>query len=142
MQPSFDARWGGTEAMYATRLGAERSLAANPFGSLAGVGVPLALGSDSPVTPLDPWGGVRAAVNHHNRAQCLSPTAAFAAHTRGGWRATGDDETGMLAPGALASLAVWDHRQAGLPDVGPDATAPACLRTVLGDKVIHDELAA
>ncbi|ADD43603.1 amidohydrolase [Stackebrandtia nassauensis] len=139
VQPSFDARWGGTEAMYATRLGAERSLAANPFGSLAGVGVPLALGSDSPVTPLDPWGGVRAAVNHHNPSQRLSPTAAFAAHTRGGWRATGDDEAGVLAPGAPATLAVWDHRQPGLPDVGPDSVNPRCRRTVHNGTVIFDE---
>ena len=31
---------------------------------LAAAGVPLAFGSDSPVTPVDPWAGVRAAVEH------------------------------------------------------------------------------
>ena len=139
VQPSFDARWGGAELMYATRLGRERAVASNPFGSLAGVGVPLALGSDSPVTPLDPWGGVKAAVNHHNPVQSLSPTAAFAAHTRGGWRATGDDETGVLAPGAPATFAVWDHREPGLPDVSPQAPAPRCRRTVVSGNVIFDE---
>lgn len=139
VQPSFDARWGGTDAMYASRLGAERSLAANPYGSLAGVGVPLALGSDSPVTPLDPWGGVKAAVNHHNPVQRISPTAAFAAHTRGGWRATGDDETGVMAVGSPATFAVWDQRRGGLPELGPDAKAPQCRLTVLDGDTIFDK---
>lgn len=139
VQPSFDARWGGTESMYATRLGVERSLQANPYGSLAGVGVPLALGSDSPVTPLDPWGGVKAAVNHHNPRQNLSPTAAFAAHTRGGWRAVGDDTAGVLAPGCPATFAVWDHRDAGLPDLDENSVAPRCRRTVRDGTVIYDE---
>ena len=34
-------------------------------------GVRLALGSDSPVTPFDPWAAVRAAVRHHDSAQRL-----------------------------------------------------------------------
>ncbi|MBO0871555.1 MAG: amidohydrolase family protein, partial [Micromonosporaceae bacterium] len=58
VQPAFDRLWGGEHGMYATRLGVARSLASNPIGALAGVGVTLALGSDSPVTPLDPWGSV------------------------------------------------------------------------------------
>ncbi|GAA4895634.1 hypothetical protein LX16_1490 [Stackebrandtia albiflava] len=139
VQPSFDARWGGADAMYATRLGAERALASNPFGSLAGVGVPLALGSDAPVTPLDPWGGVAAAVNHHNPVQRLSPTAAFAAHTRGGWRALGIDDTGVLAPGCPATLAVWDRREPGLPDLTPHAELPRCRRTLSAGVVIFNE---
>ncbi|CAM3255626.1 amidohydrolase [Stackebrandtia soli] len=139
VQPSFDARWGGADKMYSTRLGTERALASNPFGSLAGVGVPLALGSDTPVTPLDPWGGVAAAAYHHNPTQRLSVNAAFAAHTRGGWRSTGDDSTGVLAPGSAATFAVWDRREAGLPDLADGAPAPRCRRTVLDGTVIFDE---
>lgn len=139
VQPSFDARWGGDDAMYATRLGVERAMASNPFGSLAGVGVPLALGSDSPVTPLDPWGGVAAAVHHRNPVQGLSPTAAFAAHTRGGWRAVGDDEAGVLVPGSPATLAVWDRTEPGLPDLTEDMNAPRCMRTVVDGVTIFDE---
>ncbi len=60
VQPAFDAAWGGADGMYAARLGRDRALAANPLSKLAGVGVPLAFGSDAPVTALDPWGGVRA----------------------------------------------------------------------------------
>ncbi|GAA1343341.1 amidohydrolase [Actinocatenispora thailandica] len=134
VQPAFDRLWGGAGQMYQQRLGLDRSLASNPFGSLSGVGVPLAFGSDSPVTPLDPWGGVRAAAQHHNPAQRISVRTAFAAHTRGGWRAARYDETGFLAPGAPATLAVWDC-PAGLDEHGlplldePDQT-PRCLRTV------------
>lgn len=136
VQPAFDAAWGGTDAMYARRLGTERSLAANPFASLAGVGVPLAFGSDAPVTPVDPWGGVAAAVWHHNPAQRLSLKSAFAAATRGGWRAMGDDVTGVLVPGAPGTLAVWEHRSAELPD---PRVAPSCVRTVLAGRTIFVE---
>ncbi len=94
--------------MYAQRLGVERSLASNPIGSLAGVGVPLAFGRDSPVTPLDPWGSVRAATAHHNPVQRLGVRAAFAAHTRGGWRAVHRDDEGVLVPGGAATFALWD----------------------------------
>jgi predicted amidohydrolase YtcJ len=151
VQPVFDARWGGPDGMYAQRLGRERALAMNPFAALAAAGVPLALGSDSPVTHLDPWGTVRAAVHHRTPGSGLGARAAFSAHTRGGWRAARRDAEGELAPGLPATFAVWhvegelvvqtpDDRVAGwstdpragvsgLPDLeGPD---PVCLRTVV-----------
>jgi len=160
VQPAFDAAWGGETGMYAQRLGVERALTLNPFGALAGVGVPLAFGSDSPVTPLDPWGTVRAAAYHRNPHHSISVRAAFAAHTRGGWRAVGRDDEGLLAPGAPATFAVWaaeevvvqapdervsrwstDPRGAvpGLPDLTPDATLPTCLRTVVRGHTIFEQ---
>ncbi len=84
MQPAFDRLWGGGDRMYASRLGVARALAANPMGAMHGVGVMLAFGSDSPVTPLDPWGSVRAAVSHCDPVQRMGVGSAFAAHTRGG----------------------------------------------------------
>jgi predicted amidohydrolase YtcJ len=151
VQPVFDARWGGPDGMYAERLGRERALAMNPFAALASAGVSLALGSDSPVTSLDPWGTIRAAVQHRTPGSGISARAAFSAHTRGGWRAARRDDEGELAPGVPATFAVWqvegelvvqtpDARVAGwstdpragvsgLPDLdGPD---PVCLRTVV-----------
>ena len=68
---------------------------------------PLAFGSDSPVTPLDPWGTVRAAAFHRTPEHRVSVRAAFTAHTRGGWRAVGRDDAGVLVPGAPADYAVW-----------------------------------
>ncbi|MGB8652324.1 MAG: amidohydrolase family protein [Mycobacteriales bacterium] len=151
VQPAFDARWGGEEGMYAQRLGRDRALGMNPFAALAAAGVALALGSDSPVTPLDPWGALRAAVRHRTPGSGLSARAAFSAHTRGGWRAARRDGDGELVPGAPATFAVWqvegelvvqtpDERVAGwstdpraavsgLPDL--DGPPPACLQTVV-----------
>ncbi|MCU1589014.1 MAG: Amidohydrolase 3 [Frankiales bacterium] len=132
VQPGFDARWGGPAGMYAERLGAARAASMNPFGALAARGVVLALGSDSPVTPLDPWGTIRAAVRHRTPSSGLSAEAAFAAHTTGGRWAAGDAATGDLEPGAAATFAVWDAgtvRPGALPALdGPD---PTCLRTVV-----------
>jgi hypothetical protein len=140
MQPAFDRLWGGDAGMYALRIGAERSLASNPFASLAGVGVPLTFGSDSPVTPIDPWGGVRAAAGHHNPHQRITVRAAFAAHTRGGWRAVRRDDEGVLVPGGPATFAVWHATgdlAGGLPVLHPDDPLPTCLRTVVRGAVIH-----
>ncbi|WP_461030845.1 amidohydrolase family protein, partial [Streptomyces sparsus] len=89
VQPAFDAAWGGGSGMYAQRLGAERARTLNPYAALQRAGVPLAFGSDSPVTPLDPWGTVRAAAFHRTPEHRISVRGAFTAHTRGGWRAIG-----------------------------------------------------
>ena len=87
VQPAFDAAWGGDAGMYVERLGVQRALATNPFADLADAGVALALGSDAPVTPLDPWGGVHAAVDHRTPGSGLRPFDAFDAATHGGWYA-------------------------------------------------------
>ncbi|MFD4878690.1 amidohydrolase [Streptomyces sp. NPDC058420] len=157
VQPAFDALWGGEDGMYAQRLGVERARALNPFAALLRAGVPLAFGSDSPVTPIDPWGTVRAAAFHRTAEHRVSVRAAFTAHTRGGWRAVGRDDAGVLVPGAPADYAVWrtdalvvqapDDRVArwstdprsgtpGLPDLTPGGELPVCLRTVVGGRTV------
>ncbi len=125
VQPAFDAAWGGADGMYAQRLGAERGARLNPFALLASRGVPLAFGSDAPVTPLDPWASVRAAAHHQTPGSAVSSRAAFAAATRGGWRAAGvrDGVTGTLAPGASASYAVWDVDELDQPENSPPRRA-------------------
>jgi len=142
MQPAFDRLWGGDNQMYAQRLGVARSLESNPMGAMHGVGVALAFGSDSPVTPLDPWGSVRAATLHHNPAYRMSARAAFAAHTRGGWRAVHHDDEGVVAPGAPATFAVWQLPAGvaanGLPVLNAGSALPICRRTVLRGTTIHD----
>ncbi|MFJ9213637.1 amidohydrolase [Streptomyces sp. NPDC102264] len=157
VQPVFDAFWGGTDGMYARRLGADRARTLNPYAALLRAGVPLAFGSDSPVTPLDPWGTVRAAAFHHTPEHRISVRAAFTAHTRGGRRAMGRDDAGTLVPGAPADYAVWrteelvvqapDDRVArwstdprsgtpGLPDLTPGRPLPECLRTVVSGQTV------
>ena len=141
VQPAFDARWGGDGGLYADRLGRERALAMNPFATLARAGVALALGSDSPVTPFDPWGAVRACADHHVPGERLDPAAAFAAHTVGGWRAagSGDAGAGTLAVGAPATFAVWDAGTLapGRTLPGPEVR-PRCVLTVRSGRVLHD----
>lgn len=139
VQPAFDAAWGGSDAMYAERLGAERAAGLNRFASLARAGVPLAFGSDAPVTPIDPWAGVRAAAYPRTPGSAISPEAAFAAHTRGGWAAARRPEEGVLAPGAAATFAIWQvgELRDGLPDLAPGVDLPHCVSTVLRGETIH-----
>lgn len=163
VQPAFDATWGGTDGMYATRLGVDRAATLNPFAALAAAGVPLAFGSDSPVTAIDPWATVRAAVHHRTPGHGISPRAAFGAATRGAWRAAGarDGITGTLVPGAPACYAIWaaddlvvaagssgsdavrrwstDPRALvpPLPRLDPGAALPECLRTVHRGQTIY-----
>lgn len=109
VQPVFDALWGAAGGLYEQRLGA-RSQKMNPFASFYASGVPIAFGSDSPVTPLRPWASVRACLEHSNPEQRISARAAFLGHTRAGWRATKHRNPlmGQLVPGAPASFAVWE----------------------------------
>ncbi|MFG1813964.1 amidohydrolase [Kribbella sp. NPDC049174] len=159
VQPMFDALWGGPDGMYAERVG-DRWQGMNPFGSLARAGVVLAFGSDSPVTELGGWEAVRAAAFHHEQGQRITVRAAFQAHTRGGWRAAGIDDAGVLAPGTAATYAIWesdaelvvqtpDSRVAAwstdpragvpvLPDLSDNAPVPTCQRTAVGGRIVYE----
>jgi len=110
MQPNFDALWGGEDGMYVQRLGLDRGTKLNPFSLLASQGVPIAFGSDSPVTGLNPWATLRAATHHRTPGSAISARAAFTAATRGAWRAGGarNGLSGTLVPGAPASYAIWE----------------------------------
>jgi hypothetical protein len=147
VQPAFDRLWGGPEGMYAERLGAERAATLNPFATMAAAGVVLALGSDSPVTPLDPWGTVRAAARHRTPDQGLEVAAAFDAHTRGGWRAARVDDGGVLRVGAPATFAAWTATQGtgatqgkgtSLPALDPDGPLPQARRTVVRGTTVFE----
>jgi predicted amidohydrolase YtcJ len=140
VQPSFDAAWGGPDGMYAERLGAHRVPGTNPFATMVAQGVHLALGSDSPVTPFDPWGAVWGAVHHHETGARLDVADALAAHTAGGWAAAREDGGGVLRVGAPATLAVWDVSDAGadgLPHVTVGAPHPSCRLTLRDGVVLH-----
>ncbi|PZR52814.1 hydrolase [Xylanimonas oleitrophica] len=161
IQPAFDSTWGRGGGLYSSRLGAARAGNMAPFADLQSAGIPLAFGSDAPVTPLDPWQAVRAAITHEDESQRLSARAAFRAHTRGGWRLAGLDSTGAgeLRVGSPAHLAVWrapeyvvqssgrglsswsQEARAGqplLPDLGPAAEEPVCLQTVRAGVPVYD----
>lgn len=162
VQPAFDAQWGGPGGMYAARVGATRAQGLSPFADFAGAGVPLAFGSDTPVTAMDPWGAVLAAMSHVDPDRRISARAAFRAHTRGGWRIAGLDDTGagQLRVGAPAHLAVWrsahlvvqgagrgsswsTDARAGtplLPELVAGEAMPECVQTVRDGVAIYDTL--
>lgn len=163
MQPAFDDAWGGPGQLYETRLGSVRAAQMNPWADLAAAGVPIAFGSDSPVTDLNPWRGVRSALLANSEQQRISARAAFRAHTRAGWRLARLDHTGAgeIRVGSPAHLAFWDapnlavqgpdrmfanwstDARAGtalLPELGPDIAPPRCVRTMRDGTIIHDEL--
>lgn len=142
VQPAFDREWGGPGELYQTRLGG-RAEAMNPFADLHRAGVPLAFGTDAPVTPLAGWATVQAAVQHSRPDQRLDVATAFAAATRGGHRATRDETAGLLATGQRADLAVWDvppellDPGTGLPRLLPGDPEPGCVATLAGGRTVH-----
>lgn len=103
-------------------LDAERGGWQYPFADLLRAGARLAAGSDWPVSSPDPVAGIHVAVNRTlydkpGRAgsepflpeQALTLEQAFAAYTSGSAHVNHLDETGSLAPGMLADLAVLDR---------------------------------
>lgn len=141
MQPLFDAMWGGPDGAYAERLG-ERWRGMNPVAAMVHAGVRVAFGSDSPVSVVRPWQAIRAACEHHEEQQRVDHLTAFRAHTVGGWRAAGDDETGELVVAAPAHLAVWDCATlVGRPgqELPPVDDEPRLRRLVVAGRTVAKE---
>jgi predicted amidohydrolase YtcJ len=132
VQPAFDEAWGGDDRLYARRFGVERARGSNPLGLLAAAGVPLAFGSDSTVTPLDPWGAVVAAERHRG-GHALDRPAALAAHTVGGRYVAGQDGVGRITVGQRADLALYDGDPLGVED----PRTLACVGTVVTGADAH-----
>ena len=109
VQPAFDHFWGGTDGLYARRIGAERALAMNRFGTMVSRGVELGAGSDSTVTPLDPFLQMAALRGHHVETERLDAAAAFRMHTVGSRALAGDHSAGRIAPQQRADLVVVDR---------------------------------
>ena len=89
---------------------------------------------------------VAAAAAPRNPVYRMSVRAAFAAASRGGWRAAGRDGVGVLSPGRSATFAVWETPggvQGGLPALLPDVEGvvparPVCVRTVRHGETIFE----
>ena len=111
VQPSFDQAWGVPGGMYESRLGTRRLLKAHPFAEMIKNGMVLAFGSDAPVTDIKPWNWIRSATQHNQSNQRISLRSAFHAATRGGHRAARNDDSGVIAVGAPADLAVWNVKK-------------------------------
>ncbi len=150
VQPAFDAEWGGTDRMYAVRLGIDRATGLNPFAALAEAGVPLAFGSDSPVTPFAPWEAIRAALTHRTPEHRISLAAALLAHTVHGRAAGPRVAPGPVGPdlrvGEPATFTAWrspalasgsDHLAALDDELRAGDPAPGCAVTVIDGRIGH-----
>ena len=144
VQPAFDAAWGGSDELYAQRLGRERAATMNPLADWHRSGGVVAYGTDAPVTPLAGWAMVADAVRHSRPDQRVGVGEAFAAATRGGHLAAGDTDAGLLVPGQRAHLALWDaepgslDEATGLPDLAAGAPFPGCAGLLVDGRVVLD----
>jgi predicted amidohydrolase YtcJ len=114
-----------------------------PFGSLAAAGVRLAAGSDWPVTTPDPLAALHVAVNRVDPeepgepflpGEALGAEQAFAAYTSGSAYVNHLDDTGTLAAGMRADLAVLD-RDPFAGDPAEIAASRVVATYVDGDRV-------
>ena len=136
VQPAFDAAWGGAGQLYEQRFGRGIALCSNPFVWFQRAGVPMAFGSDSTVTPMDPWGAV-AAAEQHRGGLGVGRLQALTAHTLGGRFVAGQDDVGPLAVGRRADLAVWDADPLAVADV----RTLRCLATVVRGRSVAGDIA-
>lgn len=109
VQPAFDAFWGGEGGLYTRRIGWERASGMNRFKSMLDAGLLLGAGSDSTVTPLDPFLQMKALRTHHVAEQRLDGRRALALHTLGGHWLGRDKDRGTIEAGAAADLAWLDR---------------------------------
>ena len=107
-QPTFDHVWGGPGGLYETAVGSERANGMNPFRTFLDRGLELGVGSDSPITPLDPMLTIASLQTHHDPAQRLTRAEAIAVHTVGSARlAHHEGKKGTLGAGMHADFAAF-----------------------------------
>ena len=123
VQPAFDLYWGGESNLYSERIGWERAKEMNRFKSMHSAGLMLAAGSDSTVTPLDPFLQMQALRDHHVVEERLDAAVALDMHTRAPAAIGGHtDKKGTLDPGLQADIAVLDRSPFDTPPGDLQAT--------------------
>lgn len=145
---SDDMRW------MEERIGAERSRGAYAFRTLKDAGAVLIFGSDSPGTNaaryfLNPVYGLYAAVSRQTLTgepkggwfpdQRLSIEEAIEAYTKApAWASFEEAFKGVLAPGMLADIAVFDTNLVEAGRTDPPRLLKARVRyTIAGGRVVH-----
>jgi len=107
-QPTFDRVWGGPGGLYETGVGSERAASMNPFRTFLDRGLELGVGSDSPITPLDPMLTIAALEFHHDPAQRLTRAEAIGIHTvRSARLSHHEEKKGALGAGMHADFAAY-----------------------------------
>lgn len=135
VQPAFDHYWGGESGLYAQRIGWDRAKEMNRFSSMLASGMLVGAGSDSTVTPMDPFLQLAALRSHHVADEQLGRVEALRLHTTGARAmANGPSLAGTLEPGAPADLA-WLDRNPAEVDVDALTTTEVLGTWVLGARV-------
>jgi predicted amidohydrolase YtcJ len=135
-QPAFEQRWGLEGGMYASRLGPERAAWTNAYRALADHGIGVAFGSDSNVTPMDPWNTVHAAERRHRPEHAVSRLEAVSMSTLGGRNAARQERyVGVVRAGMRADLAVFE----GDPYAADDPRGHRCVATIVNGRIAHGE---
>jgi predicted amidohydrolase YtcJ len=133
VQPAFDKLWGQGGGMYEERLGPARAMAAHPIRTMLDRGIEVGVGSDSPVTPLDPMLAIAALESHHEPTQRLTRLEALKLHRVGSARLGHQDgKKGALEPGRHADFAAYDEDP--LEVASPEGLRPV-LTVSLGREV-------
>jgi predicted amidohydrolase YtcJ len=106
VQPAFDHLWGGRDGLYARRIGWTRASEMNRFRTMIEGGLIVGAGSDSTVTPLDPFLQMASLRTHHMVDERLDGFSALVAHTKGAHALAGIDDRGTISAGHVADLAL------------------------------------
>lgn len=127
-------------------FGGDRSRRQYPFGSFARAGVPLAMGSDWPVSTPDPWQAIHVAVTRQPPGkdgtepqlpgQALSLEQALAAYTSGSARVTRHDGGGIIAAGRQADIVVLDSDPFSMPS--PELHTVRARTTIFAGEIVFD----
>jgi predicted amidohydrolase YtcJ len=108
MQPMFTVVCGGPGLdYYRTYLGDERVKRTQPFRSILNEGILVGGGSDTPVTRMNPLGGISSLVNHPNEAQRIELWEAIEMFTINNAKIGFEEEIkGSIEEGKLADFVV------------------------------------
>ncbi len=119
------------------RIWAEQTAQPYPLRALHDSGANLLFGSDAPVSPLDPWAAMAAAIfrTRDGRppwqpAQAVDAATALAASTAGGSAAPA-----VIEPGSVADLALCDRDPLTADE--PDLRATTIVATLLAGRLTH-----
>jgi predicted amidohydrolase YtcJ len=146
MQPYHADPSPNQSSLWAGNIGPDRASRAWPWASILRGGGTVALGSDWPVVPFDPFIALNSAVNRQTvkgeppggwlPEERLTLPEALSAYTLGSARAAwADGRRGTVAPGLDADLVVLDR---DLLAAGASAIIGTNIRlTVIGGRIVH-----
>lgn len=137
VQPAFNYYWPHDSEEYPRVIGNVRALQVDPLCRLLKSDLPVALGSDSPVTPLCPLLGIHSAVNHSNPVERISAEQAlYLSTTAGAQFAFEENEKGSLEIGKLGDFVLL--AQNPLQVAAEKIKDIEVLKTIVGGEIVYD----